>query len=95
MLVSGSSRSFVHSQNPDDLETHRCYRHFKGQVYYLLGVGRHTEFPDQHLVVYHPVDQPFTLFLRPFQSFISLVPASKHSENTTGQVYRFEPYAIV
>lgn len=51
------------------------YRHYKGGVYRVLGVGRHTE-SDDYFVVYAPLepkaDMP-ALWLRPFSMFVEHV----------------------
>lgn len=51
------------------------YRHYKGKLYQVLGVGRHTE-SDDYFVVYTPLyehaGQP-DIWLRPYDMFIETV----------------------
>ncbi len=44
------------------------YRHFKGDLYRVLGVGRLSEDPDQEFVVYQSVKLG-TIWLRPLDMF--------------------------
>ncbi len=48
------------------------YRHYKGNIYDVLGVVRHSEtlLP---LVLYRPVDGNGTLWVRPFEMFIEII----------------------
>lgn len=51
------------------------YEHYKGSLYRVLGVGRHTEV-DEYFVVYEPLvrseDKP-AIWLRPYAMFIESV----------------------
>ena len=40
------------------------YRHFKGTLYRVSGVARHSE-TDEWLVIYHPEGRPDELWVRP------------------------------
>ena len=49
------------------------YRHFKGNKYMVVGVGKHTETLEE-FVVYHLVDQSDTvLCIRPLALFVDAV----------------------
>jgi hypothetical protein len=59
------------------------YRHFKGGEYEVLRLGRHTE-TDELLVVYCPVHDPSTVWVRPAKAFSDVV------ERPEGACPRFE-----
>lgn len=51
------------------------YRHYKGNEYRILGVGRHTE-THEDLVVYEPIEKKDgspVLWIRPYDMFIEMV----------------------
>jgi len=51
------------------------YRHYKGNKYTVLGVGRHTE-ADEYFVAYSPVEQKPgapSIWLRPYDMFLETV----------------------
>ncbi len=48
------------------------YRHYKGGEYEVLGVARHSETLEPH-VVYRPVYNATGLWLRPFAMFIEAI----------------------
>jgi hypothetical protein len=55
-------------KNPDrEVEPGR-YKHFKGDIYIVIGVAIHTE-GDYKMVVYHPEGNPEKLFVRPLGMF--------------------------
>ena len=60
------------------------YRHYKGNLYQVIGLARHTEISDEIFVVYQAMQGDFDLFVRPYQMFIELV---QYQEKT---VARFE-----
>lgn len=60
------------------------YRHFKGKLYRVLCVARHSE-TEERLVIYHPEDQPESLWARPEAMFTEEV------DSPAGQVPRFAP----
>lgn len=63
------------------------YRHFKGNLYYVIGVSVHTE-TEEKMVVYHTLYGDCQMYVRPLNMFLEEVP--KEKENPTGQKYRFE-----
>jgi hypothetical protein len=66
---------------------HALYRHFKGKLYYVMGISEHTE-TGEYLVIYHALYGEGDTFARPYEEFLSEVEEGK--ENPTGQKYRFE-----
>jgi hypothetical protein len=44
------------------------YRHFKGREYEVIGVARHSE-TEELLVVYRPLYDPGSLWVRPLHMF--------------------------
>ena len=66
------------------------YKHFKGGVYRVIGIGEHTETGEK-LVVYHPAKGEKTLYIRPLEQFAGKVDKTKYPN--TEQLYRFIRYA--
>lgn len=51
------------------------YQHYKGNLYTVLGVGRHTE-KDEYFVVYSPIEPKVgapSIWLRPYDMFVETV----------------------
>lgn len=63
------------------------YRHFKGTLYRVIAVARHTE-SDEKLVVYTASDGNGIVYARPVEMFLSEVDKEKYPEVTAR--YRFE-----
>lgn len=63
------------------------YTHYKGDKYYVLKVGIHTE-TNEVLVSYHRLGNPNEVFFRPLTMFFEQAPVG--DVNLTGQKYRFE-----
>jgi len=57
------------------------YRHFKGAVYEVIGVGRDTSDPTKEIVIYRSiVDSDFkagTIWCRPLEEFNDIHPIQK------------------
>ena len=45
------------------------YRHKKGNLYLVIGIGKHTETGDK-FVIYHSVENPNDIWIRPFDMFV-------------------------
>lgn len=66
---------------------HGIYRHFKGDLYIVEDIAIHSDTLEKY-VVYRALYGDNTLFIRPYQDFISKVDRQKYPE--ISQVYRFE-----
>lgn len=49
------------------------YRHFRGGEYEVIGVARHSEMPEERLVVYRPLYGDSGLWVRPVEMFLETV----------------------
>lgn len=73
------------------IETNRVYRHFKGNFYYVLSVGEHTE-NGELMVVYQALYGDHKIWVRPYAMFTEEVPSGK--DNPTRQRYRFQLFDL-
>lgn len=48
------------------------YRHYKGNEYEVIGVGKHTE-TEEELVIYRALYEPYEIWIRPFDMFFETV----------------------
>lgn len=48
------------------------YRHFKGGIFEVTAIAKHTENGLQY-VVYHPKDKPDEVLVRPYNQFFSTI----------------------
>lgn len=72
-----------------DFKVNCCYRHFKGDLYFVFDVALHTE-TNEYMVVYKALYGDCKTYVRPYEMFIELAP--NRSDNITNQTYRFEPF---
>lgn len=67
-----------------------AYRHFKGNLYWVLGVARHSE-TEEPLVVYRALYGEGGLWARPLAMFLEPVDKEKYPD--VAQDMRFEKIA--
>lgn len=63
------------------------YRHFKGNIYQIVTLARHSE-DGVMMVVYQQLYAPFEVYVRPLEMFMSRIDTRKYPNER--QVYRFE-----
>ncbi len=69
-----------------ELKTGGLYRHFKGTLYRVIALARHTE-TDEELVVYQAAEGG-TVYARPKAMFLSPIDKEKYPD--VKATYRFE-----
>jgi hypothetical protein len=72
--------------------TGQIFRHFKGDLYLMLGFAQHTETGEK-MVVYQALYDDCEMYVRPYDMFAEEVP--KNKANPTGQKYRFELHRVL
>jgi len=48
------------------------YRHYKGNEYEVIGIGKHTE-SEEPLVIYKALYEPYAIWARPYNMFFETV----------------------
>lgn len=71
--------------------TGKIIRHFKGDLYLILGVAQHTETGEK-MVIYKALYGKCETYARPLPMFNEVVAEGK--VNPTGQKYRFEEFIV-
>lgn len=67
------------------------YRHFKGNVYQIITLARHSE-TNIKMVVYQQLYAPYRVYVRPLDMFMSRIDTKKYPNEK--QIYRFEKLDI-
>ena len=70
-----------------EIQLKRVYRHFKGGLYRVEGVAKHSETLEEY-VVYRKLSDDGSLWIRPKDMFLEPVDRSKYPD--ADQEYRFE-----
>lgn len=70
-----------------DILVNRKYRHFKGNYYEVLHIGKYSE-DESKVVVYRALYGDYDVWVRPYEMFASEVDREKYPD--VAQKYRFE-----
>jgi len=70
-----------------DPRPQEIYKHFKGNIYQIITLARHSE-DGTKMVVYQQMYEPYEVYVRPLEMFMSKIDTRKYPNER--QVYRFE-----
>ena len=66
------SFAIMGSMNSNMQEYTGKYRHYKGNEYEVIGVGKHTE-TEEELVIYKALYEPYQIWIRPLDMFFETI----------------------
>jgi len=76
---------------PSSFQTHRVYRHYTGQFFYVEALAANAE-TSELMVLYHKLDDECEYVVYPYHSFLKSTKGLKG--NTTGQDRVFEAFTV-
>lgn len=71
----------------------KTVKHFKGDLYLVLGTAINTE-TEKEMVIYKALYDDCKVWIRDKEEFMSEVPENKQTENVNNQLYRFEEHRV-
>lgn len=77
---------YEHSMRPNP-RPQEIYRHFKGNIYQIITLARHSE-TGMKMVVYQQLYAPYEVYVRPLEMFMSRIDTRKYPNEK--QMHRFE-----